>query len=259
MVLDSNVHKLKVHLKSGTLHLHQQLTIFFVYFVSNVHNSSEKVKKDNCNVYKLQTCHPPSIQDHKMCRALCNTSTPSGRGGCQMNMWEAPLPDIYEDKIRRFVPSFIVCRTSSSNALHTQWFAGLSGRAVYGAGLQPLACWDCGFESHRGHGCLPVVRVLCCQVEVSAKNWSLVQRSPTDCDASLSVIKKPQKNEKVMAHVGPQRQKKTKKYSRGGRYRMLKLNCVCLFVVITNISICFEAQMLKIFSARIADHCHVYK
>ena len=25
----------------------------------------------------------------------------------------------------------------------------------------------------------------CCQVEVSATNWSLVQRSPTDCDASL--------------------------------------------------------------------------
>jgi hypothetical protein len=25
-----------------------------------------------------------------------------------------------------------------------------SGRAVYGAGLRPLACWDRGFESHRG-------------------------------------------------------------------------------------------------------------
>jgi len=24
-----------------------------------------------------------------------------------------------------------------------------SGRAVYGVGLRPLACWDCGFESHR--------------------------------------------------------------------------------------------------------------
>jgi hypothetical protein len=26
---------------------------------------------------------------------------------------------------------------------------------------------------------------LCCQVEVSATSWSLVQRSPTDCGASL--------------------------------------------------------------------------
>ena len=35
------------------------------------------------------------------------------------------------------------------------------------------------------HRCLSVVSVLCCQVEVSATSWSLVQRSPTDCGASL--------------------------------------------------------------------------
>jgi hypothetical protein len=34
---------------------------------------------------------------------------------------------------------------------------------------------------------------VCCQVEVSVTDWSLVQRSPTDCGASLCVIKKPQK------------------------------------------------------------------
>ena len=45
-----------------------------------------------------------------------------------------------------------------------------------------------GFESHRGHGCLSVVSVMCCQVEVSATGWSLVQRSPNDCGASLCVI-----------------------------------------------------------------------
>jgi len=59
-------------------------------------------------------------------------------------------------------------------------------------GLRPIACWDCGFESHRGHGGLSVVSVVCCQVEVCATGWSLVQRSPTDCDVSLCVIKKPQ-------------------------------------------------------------------
>ena len=52
----------------------------------------------------------------------------------------------------------------------------------------PLACWDRGFESHRGHGYLSVVSVVCCQVEVSASSWSLVQRSPTNCAASLCVI-----------------------------------------------------------------------
>ena len=33
--------------------------------------------------------------------------------------------------------------------------------------------------------------VCCCPVEVSATSWSLVQRSPTDCGASLCVIQKP--------------------------------------------------------------------
>ena len=54
-----------------------------------------------------------------------------------------------------------------------------------------LACCDRGFKSHLGHGCLSVVSVVCCQVEVSATSWSLVQRSPTDCGSSLCVIKKP--------------------------------------------------------------------
>jgi len=41
--------------------------------------------------------------------------------------------------------------------------------AVKGVGVQPLACWDCGFESSRRHGCLSLVNVVCCQVEVSAR------------------------------------------------------------------------------------------
>jgi len=57
---------------------------------------------------------------------------------------------------------------------------------------RPLDCWDRGFESHRGHGCLSLVSVVCCQVEVSATSWSLVQRSPTDCGESLCVIEKPE-------------------------------------------------------------------
>jgi hypothetical protein len=32
---------------------------------------------------------------------------------------------------------------------------------------------------------------VCCQAEVSATSWSLVQGIPTDCGASLCVIKKP--------------------------------------------------------------------
>jgi hypothetical protein len=39
-------------------------------------------------------------------------------------------------------------------------------------------------KSRLGHGCLFLVSVVCCQVEVSATGWSLVQRSPTDCGVS---------------------------------------------------------------------------
>ena len=35
-----------------------------------------------------------------------------------------------------------------------------------------------------GHGCLSLVSVECCQVEFSASDRSLIQRSPTECDLS---------------------------------------------------------------------------
>ena len=48
----------------------------------------------------------------------------------------------------------------------------------------PLARWDWGFESPRGHGGLSLVSVECRQVQVSASSWALVQRSPTECGVS---------------------------------------------------------------------------
>jgi hypothetical protein len=39
-------------------------------------------------------------------------------------------------------------------------------------------------KSHRGHVCQSLVIFVCCQVEVSATGWSLVQRSSTDCGVS---------------------------------------------------------------------------
>jgi len=36
------------------------------------------------------------------------------------------------------------------------------------------------------HGCLYVVSVECCQVEVSATTWSLVQKGPTDCGVRVT-------------------------------------------------------------------------
>ena len=67
--------------------------------------------------------------------------------------------------------------------------------------MQLLACWDCGFESRRGHGYLCLVCVVCCQVQVSVPGRSLVQRSHTEydeseCDRKVSIRRKhwPSKN-----------------------------------------------------------------
>jgi len=75
-------------------------------------------------------------------------------------------------------------------------FAHPSGCMVWGVGLQPLTCWDCGFESHQGHGCLSLVSVVCCQVEISVRGQLLVQRSPTkygvsECDLKTSTMRRP--------------------------------------------------------------------
>ena len=58
------------------------------------------------------------------------------------------------------------------------------------------ACWDCGPESRRGHGCRPLVSVVFCQIEVCALGWSLVQRGPSECavfgcDCEASILRRP--------------------------------------------------------------------
>jgi hypothetical protein len=55
------------------------------------------------------------------------------------------------------------------------------GRAVKCVGFRLHFCWNYGFESRRGHGCWSLMSVLCCQIEISAKVQSLVQKSPTEC------------------------------------------------------------------------------
>ena len=62
----------------------------------------------------------------------------------------------------------------------SQWPRGLRRRS---AAACLLRLWV-----RRGHGCLYLVSVVCCHEEVSATSWSLVQRSPSDCGASLCVI-----------------------------------------------------------------------
>ena len=69
----------------------------------------------------------------------------------------------------------------SSSYCLSQWPCGLRLRSMAARLLRmwvriPSGAW------------MFVVSVLCCQVEVFATSWSLVQRSPTDCGVSLCVI-----------------------------------------------------------------------
>jgi hypothetical protein len=61
------------------------------------------------------------------------------------------------------------------------------GRSVCGNSLAEVT----GSNPAVGHGCLYLVKVVCCQAQVSSSGRSLVQRSPIECEC-LSVISKPQ-------------------------------------------------------------------
>jgi len=55
--------------------------------------------------------------------------------------------------------------------------------------------WACGCSRFgiagsnpaRGRGCLPVVSVVCCKVDISVTGRSLVQRSPNECGVCVSM------------------------------------------------------------------------
>jgi len=80
-------------------------------------------------------------------------------------------------------------------------------RSQWPRGLQPLACWDCGFESRRGHGCLSLVRVVCCRVEVSATGRSLYRlRGVVLCDLETSRRSRPWSALGCNAEVGKNNQ-----------------------------------------------------
>jgi hypothetical protein len=83
---------------------------------------------------------------------------------------------LYINATKPFLSDKIILRQS--------YGADPGGRAVWGVDLRLLACWDCGFESYRGHVWLSLLSVVCCQVEVSAMGWLLFQKSWTECGVS---------------------------------------------------------------------------
>ena len=73
---------------------------------------------------------------------------------------------------RKRPASFIMATGRVIHSSTTFRLSSLSYLLVYPGGrlgLWPLACWDCGFEFRREHGCLSLECVcVYCQVEVSA-------------------------------------------------------------------------------------------
>jgi hypothetical protein len=58
---------------------------------------------------------------------------------------------------------------------------------------------------------MSVVSVVCCQIDVSASDWSLVQRSPNECGVYNKVWSRNLNNVEVLAHYGPWGEKRKKK------------------------------------------------
>ena len=64
------------------------------------------------------------------------------------------------------------------------------------ARFKSITFWVWGFESRRELESLSFVIVVCCQVDVYRLDWSLLQRSPTECDVSecdreASIMRRP--------------------------------------------------------------------
>ena len=84
----------------------------------------------------------------------------------------------------------------------SQWPRGLRG------GSAPARLLVLRVRMPPGHGCLPLVNVVCCQVEVSVTGQSIVQRSPTKCGVSEFDRGTSQKRPRPTRAVEPRAKKK---------------------------------------------------
>ena len=117
----------------------------------------------------------------------------------------------WEEVIKNTVFSFMTLRPLNSFRYRvicrSQWQSGLR-RGSTAASLLGLRV-----RIPLGARSLSVVIVVCCQVEVSATGWSLVQRSATDCGVCHCVWSRNLKNEAALTRVGLLCQKQTQSCS----------------------------------------------
>ena len=78
----------------------------------------------------------------------------------------------------------------SSTAIHVHIFVrNKLHECLYIRGLTnsrsiPARLLGLKVEYHRGHGCMSLVSVVCCQVQIYTSGLSLAYRSPTECGVS---------------------------------------------------------------------------
>ena len=109
-----------------------------------------------------------------------------------------------------------------------------------------------------------VVSVVCCQVEVSATDWSLVQRSPTDCGASLCAIKKPRKSEEAKARYWAVKIQPQWVVTPGKQQQQQQLLFLYIIIMINylNSKTCFDfcsssdcSRLIRIFDSLLYWYC----
>ena len=87
-----------------------------------------------------------------------------------------------------------------------EWGAKGSGHAVFRHGSAAARLLGLWVRIPQVHGYLSLVSVVCCQVEVSASDWSLVQRRSTEC--GLSEYDREASIEKPWPEYGPKRHRR---------------------------------------------------
>jgi hypothetical protein len=170
-------------------------------------------KADLCNVqttcwtYEESGLIPGRAKDFSLLQSIQN-----GSGVHPVSYSKCTRSSRVKDEARRetgqSLPTSAKVTIAWSCVSNPEFFRGLIFYYLYIVSVVFLLCnkfdsrsqWPCGlrrksaavcllrFESHRVHECLSVVSVVCSQLEVSATSWSLVQRSLTDCGASLCMI-----------------------------------------------------------------------
>jgi hypothetical protein len=141
---------------------------------------------ENVTVSRLLKKFPPTIKPkvHYRVRNTCHWSEWNFK--CIFKLSRARymssnLTSLLLSLRRTLLHSLYCFKWTSRYRLTAFYVADRRDRGVWGEGLRPIACWDCGFESRQVHGCLFLRSVVCFQVQVSEKGRSLVQRSSTDC------------------------------------------------------------------------------